>query len=78
VDKVGIYYPVVYKTFSPRAIVEYRGHTYDLPVTDVQTIVELQENPKLLERFNHLYCTFSLGLEFQGWHYKILAGIVYV
>lgn len=77
VERVDIYYPVVYKTLNPRAYVRFGGNTYDLPVTDLQTILELQENPRLLEGFENLYCTFSLGVEFEGWYYKIAAGIVY-
>jgi hypothetical protein len=78
IEKIEIYYPVVYKTFNPRAKIHCGGHLYDLPVTDLQTIVELQENPKLLENRSPIYATFSLGRAFEGAYYKIAAGLIYV
>ncbi|MEK7254651.1 MAG: hypothetical protein AAB316_07905, partial [Bacteroidota bacterium] len=78
VEQVEVYYPVVYKTFNPRGKILCHGRTYDLSITDLQTIVELQEKPKLLENCKHLYCTFSLGMEFNEEFYKIAAGLVYV
>jgi hypothetical protein len=78
VHSIKIYYPIVYKTMSPRAKISFNNRTYDLPVTDVEMIWKLYENPNLLEAFDDLYCTFSLGVLFEKYHYKIAAGIIYV
>lgn len=77
VDKIEIYYPVVYKTLSPRAKIHYQKRIYDLPVTDVKAITALEKQPDLLNQYENLYCTFSLGIAFEGKHYKIVAGIIY-
>jgi len=76
VERVQIYYPVVYKTMNPRAKITFRGKNYDLPVTDVNMIFKLYENPNWLKDKKNLYCTFSLGVHFEGFHYKIAAGIL--
>ncbi|RMG87809.1 MAG: hypothetical protein D6714_01605 [Bacteroidetes bacterium] len=76
-DAIQIYYPVEYKTMSPRAKILFRGRKYDLPVTDIQTILALYEKPDLLSEYGHIYGTFSLGMAFEGYHYKILAGLIY-
>ena len=77
VDRIDIYYPVVYKTYNPRAKILYNTHIYDLPLTDINAIVELEKTPNLLQQYEQLYCTFSLGVAFEGKHYKIAAGIIY-
>lgn len=49
---------------------------YDLPVTDINF---LQKHPTDLSSFdNHddLFFTVSLGVEFEGFHYKLIAGII--
>ena len=76
VDAIQIYYPIVYKTMTPRAKITFKNATYDLPVTDVKMIWKLYENPKFLEGLENLYCTFSLGVGFEGYHYKIAAGVI--
>lgn len=55
----------------------YEGTAYDLPVTDIEFITKFSRNPLLIRDCPHLYFTVSLGIEFEGRHYKLVAGIVY-
>jgi hypothetical protein len=56
-----------------RANFLFGNHSYDLPVTD----------PMFCERFkkhglirDNIYLTISLGLEHNGWHSKLVAGVI--
>jgi hypothetical protein len=55
----------------------YEGTAYDLPVTDIEFINKFSRNPALTWDCAHLYFTVSLGIAFEGRHYKLVAGIVY-
>lgn len=55
----------------------YEGIAYDLPVTDIGFIHKFSRNPQLLWSCEHLYFTISLGMEFEGQYYKLVAGVVY-
>lgn len=55
----------------------YNGIDYDLPVTDPAFINYMQV--KGLDHINtckNYYFTISLGEEFEGWHYKLVAGVL--
>ena len=73
----------VYTTISPknkdqvRARYIYNENPYDLPITDIDFIREYQENDNLFQGVNNVYLTISLGVEFENWHYKLVAGIIY-
>lgn len=56
----------------------YKDNEYDLPVTDPFYIEKLKSNPLLFgeHEAENLYFALSLGEELDGWHYKLIAGIV--
>jgi hypothetical protein len=61
-----------------RVGLRYGSRTYDLPVTDPEFEKELERTgPKELS-FSLCYLTISLGLRFEGWHYKLVAGVFLV
>jgi hypothetical protein len=66
-------------TGSPqiRTSFTYAGTSYDLPVTDIDFTHRFVKNPTILQSCHHVYFTLSLGMEFNGWHYKLVAGVVY-
>ena len=49
----------------------YQGNDYDLPITDVDFVVGSEKGKKC-------FLTISLGVEYEGWHYKLIAGVVSV
>jgi hypothetical protein len=55
----------------------FAGHWYDLPITDIEFIAAYSDNRALLDDYSHLYLTVSLGLAYEGWHYKLIAGVIY-
>lgn len=54
----------------------YYGAEYDLPITDPAFIEQLKQNPEGYISINDAYLTLSLGLEFEGWHHKLVAGVI--
>lgn len=55
----------------------FAGHPYDLPITDIEFIGAYSDNSAVLDDYTHYYLTISLGLAYEGWHYKLIAGVVY-
>ena len=50
---------------------------YDLPITDIDFIQRYNENEALLKNTNCLYLSISLGVFHNGWHSKLIAGVLY-
>ena len=59
-----------------RLVFSFNGNQYDLPVTDPVFLHRYQTNPDFLENFNQLYVSLSLAVEWKGWYYKLIAGII--
>lgn len=55
----------------------FSGNTYDLPITDIDFENRFSNNSILLDSCSHIYFTVSLGVEFNGWYYKLIAGVIY-
>lgn len=49
---------------------------YNLPITDVEFLERFKKNPDFIHELKSIYFTISLGLEFNGWHYKLVAGVI--
>ena len=60
-----------------RAKFVFNGNSYDFPITDIDFVNGFSNNPMLLASCTHIYFTVSLGVEFNQWYYKLIAGIVY-
>ena len=55
----------------------YKGNRYDFPLTDPEYISLLQRGQRECgNRNEELYLTLSLGVNFNDWHYKLVAGVV--
>ena len=56
----------------------YKGNLYDFPLTDPEYINLLQNGtrPSGLRATGDLYFTLSLGVCFNDWHYKLVAGVI--
>lgn len=55
----------------------YRGNRYDFPLTDPKYISMLQNGIcEDGERYNEIYLTISLGVNYNDWHYKLVAGVI--
>ncbi len=60
-----------------RAKFVFNSYFYDLPITDIDFINRFSTDSTLLESCTNIYFAVSLGLKFYGWHYKLIAGVVY-
>ena len=56
-----------------RAEFMFHNHLYDLPVTDLAFCKRFRNQKPLGE---NIYLTISLGLEHNGWHSKLVAGVI--
>lgn len=55
----------------------YMDNRYDFPLTDPEYISLLQRGQRECgNRKDELYLTLSLGVNFNDWHYKLVAGVV--
>lgn len=59
-----------------RCIFSYANHAYDLPITDIEFCNEYKNTPSILQNIKQLYLTISLGMVFNGKHYKLIAGVI--
>lgn len=60
-----------------RLVFSYNGIHYDLPVTDPFFIHKYQRNPDIMENVTEIYLCLSLGVAFNNWYYKLVAGIIF-
>ena len=54
----------------------YNGNRYDLPVTDPVFLKNYQTNPEFVKGYTQVEMTLSLGVEYKGWYYKLIACII--
>ena len=55
----------------------YKDSNYDFPITDPVFLYRYQNNHTLLEGINQLYLCLSLGIVWNNWYYKLVAGIIF-
>jgi hypothetical protein len=51
-------------------------NSYDFPITDPVFLQRYQNNHNLLTNVNQLYLSLSLGVVWNDWYYKLVAGII--
>jgi hypothetical protein len=60
-----------------RACFEHHGTMYDLPLTDPIFRGKIFENPNELALIERVHLCVSIGIAWEGWHYKLVAGVFY-
>ena len=55
---------------------DYYGTEYDFPITDPAFLDGFKKEPECYANIPDVYLTLSLGLEFEGWHHKLVAGVI--
>ena len=55
----------------------YFGANYDFPITDPVFLEQFKKNPEIYSDLNGVYLVLSLGLEFEGFHFKLVAAVVF-
>lgn len=56
---------------------DYNSNEYDLPVTDPLFLDKYKNNNHVLSGVTLLYLVVSLGILHEGWHYKLVASILF-
>lgn len=59
-----------------RVSFSYNGVSYDLPVTDPDFCEQADYCVEDLNGRNSYYMTISLGVEYEGWHSKLVANVI--
>ena len=54
----------------------YYGSHYDFPITDPVFLEVFKKNPEHYSNLQNVYLTLSLGLEFEGFHFKLVAAVI--
>lgn len=56
---------------------DYQNNKYTLKLTDPIYINKLQQRQNLRgQRYDDLYLSLSLGVNYNGWHFKLVAGVI--
>ena len=55
----------------------YFGSHYDLAITDPVFLEALKKEPERYAQLQNVYLTLSLGLEFEGFHFKLVAAVIF-
>lgn len=75
-DKASAYRDENREKSKNRMIFTYYGVDYDFPITDPAFLDEFKREPKRYADIPNVYLAISLGLEFEGWHHKLVAGVI--
>ena len=75
-DKAGAYIDENREKSKNRMKFTYYGVDYDFPITDPKFLEEFKKTPNSFSTISSIYLTLSLGLEFDGWHHKLVAGVI--
>ena len=54
----------------------YNNNEYNFPVTDPVFLHNYQNNANFLDGVEDIYLTLSVGVIFEEWHHKLVAGII--
>ena len=66
------------KSIQLRMKFKFNGNDYDLAVTDLDFIKEFELNDSVLDSFSIFYLTISLGVIYNGWYHKLVAGVIMI
>ena len=73
IEKIDIENPEKKKI---RLLFTHNETNYDFPVTDPVFLNLYRKNSRILSIVKSLYLCVSVGINFNGWHYKLVAGII--
>lgn len=55
----------------------YYGSHYDFPITDPVFLESFKKSPDAYKELKDVYLTLSLGLAFEGFHFKLVAAVIF-
>jgi hypothetical protein len=66
----------VYGRQNFRVVFTHENLEYNLPITDIHFCERFILEPNFTRAIEQVYLTISLGREFKGSHYKLVAGVI--
>ena len=75
-DKASAYIDENREKSKNRMKFTYYDVEYDFPITDPAFLDEFKREPERYADIPNVYLAISLGLEFEGWHHKLVAGVI--
>lgn len=76
-ENISTYVDNSWEKPKTRMIITHHGITYDLPITDPLFLDAYRANPTIIQSEDNVYLTISLGLDYEGWHHKLIATVFY-
>ncbi|MBR3782954.1 MAG: hypothetical protein IKJ78_00610 [Bacteroidales bacterium] len=76
-ENVNIHVDDTWEKPKTRMTITHHGITYDLPITDPIFLDAYRANPTIIQSEDKVYLTISLGLDYEGWHHKLIATVFY-
>ncbi len=74
-EKAGAYIDEEREKSKYRMKFTYYGSNYDFPITDPYFLDAFKKCPERYIDLTGAYLTLSLGMEFEGFHFKLVAGV---
>lgn len=78
VENVEFFIKAPYYDRQLRVAFTFNDIEYDLPVTDLDFNNKFEADNAILENAEHIYFSVSLGVAYRDYHYKIVAGVLWV
>ena len=75
-DKAQAYIDEEREKSKYRMKFSYYGTNYDFPITDPFFLDEFKKDPERFSDLQNVYLTLSLGMEFEGFHFKLVAAVL--
>jgi hypothetical protein len=60
-----------------RLVFTYNSSQYDFPITDPDFLKKYRAKPDFINGVKEIFLTTSLGISWQNWYYKLVAGIIF-
>ncbi len=76
-ENVSAYCDEERKNSKYRMKFTYSDSNYDFPITDPVFLEQFKKNPEKYDDLDGVYLVLSLGLEFEGFHFKLVATVVF-
>lgn len=76
-DNVSAYCDEERENSKYRMKFTYSGSNYDFPITDPVFLEQFKKNPEKFAILEGVYLVLSLGMEFEGFHFKLVATVVF-
>lgn len=75
-EKAVVDSDIVWDKTKTKITFDHNGFTYSLPVTDPLFLAWFKSHGEKRTELSNVYLVLSLGLEYEGWHHKLVATVL--